>query len=177
MNEKLGLLHIYCGDGKGKTTAAMGLALRALGCNYRVMIVQFLKDGDSHELKAFKTFSQAQILSGKSVKGFTFTMNDSQKDILTQEITERFNHVVSQCANGECDVVILDEILDAIHCGFLDWDLFYHWVKHRPASIEVVVTGRNPSAELLELADYVTEMKKVKHPYDLGIAARKGVEF
>lgn len=177
MNEKLGLLHVYHGDGKGKTTAAMGLALRALGCGCRVIVAQFLKDGDSGELNAFQAFNNVQILSGKCVKGFTFTMTDQQKQSVSEEMLERFHYIVQRCEQGACDLVVLDELLDAVNCGLLPWEEVFCFLRQRPENIEVIVTGRNPRPELQELADYITEMKKIKHPYDRGISARKGVEF
>lgn len=177
MKEKLGLLHLYHGDGKGKTTAAIGLALRALGCGYRVLIVQFLKDGDSGELAALKTFPNAELWSGKSVKGFTFTMTKEEKSSLAEEMTQRFRAVITSCDKGDCEVVVLDEILDAVNADLLPWEEVYAFFSRRPEHIEFVLTGRNPKPELLELADYITEMKKIKHPYDQGIPARKGVEF
>lgn len=173
---ELGLIHIYCGDGKGKTTASMGLALRALGYGYKVVITQFLKDGDSSELKAIKQFSNATVISGKQVAGFSFSMNDQEKEIVTKNHNEHLKKAIELCENGDCDVLILDEIMGAIKTQLINYDMLISFLKNKPPHVEIVMTGRNPNVELIELADYVSEVKKVKHPYEKGIKARGGIE-
>ncbi len=176
MKNELGLMHIYCGDGKGKTTAAMGLALRAVGYGYRVVIAQFLKDGNSSELKPLSTFKNVTILSGKEVAGFSFAMNDEQKKIVTKNHNEPLENAISLCEDGECDVLILDEVFGAISTDLIDYEMLLSFIKNKPPQIEVVMTGRNPNEEFIKIADYVCDIKKVKHPYDKGIHARGGIE-
>lgn len=177
LKNEFGLIHLYCGDGKGKTTAAMGLALRAVGAGFRVVIVQFLKDGKSSELKALQTFNAVRILSGQGVKGFTFTMSPSEKEVVKQVHQAHFSQAISWCEEGECDLLILDEVIGAINTGLLDRSALREFLKHKPPRLEIVMTGREPAQEWLDIADYVSEIKKTKHPYDKGIMARNGIEL
>lgn len=177
MKNELGLIHIYCGDGKGKTTAAMGLALRAVGYGYRVVLVQFLKDGNSSELKALSTFPKVTIISGKEVAGFSFHMNEEERRIVTKNHNDHLTQAIALCQKGEGDLLILDEVLGAVSTGLIDYEKLLCFLKNKPQSLEVVMTGRNPSDELLSLADYVCDIHKEKHPYDKGIAARGGIEL
>lgn len=173
MNET-GLIHLYCGDGKGKTTAAMGLCLRALGAGFTVYLMQFLKDGTSSELAALCAFSGLHLLPCPAVEKFTFQMNEEEKKTCKRNQTNALHSAVEQAVHA--DVLILDEVLGAISTGMLEEQALLDFLKGKPPHLEVVLTGRNPSEKLLELADYVTEMKPHKHPYERGIAARKGIE-
>ncbi len=174
--DSMGLTHIYCGDGKGKTTAAMGLALRAAGCGAKVVIVQFLKDGDSSELNALRTLPNVTVISGKEVRGFSFTFTEEEKARVREGNNSRLREGIELCTSGKCDMLILDEAMGALFTQLLDRKMLVGFLKNRPKHIEIVMTGRNPDAELLELADYVSKIEKVKHPYDKGIPARAGVE-
>ena len=167
-----GLVHLYCGDGKGKTTAAMGLALRALGQGRRVVVVQFLKNGTSGELAPLKKLGAA-VYSGRPGAKFTFQMNAEEKAQATKENNARLAEALQQ----PCDLLILDEICAARNSGMLDEALAKQAVLERPQHREVVLTGRNPEAWMVEAADYITEMQPRRHPYEQGIPARKGIEF
>lgn len=167
-----GLVHLYCGDGKGKTTAAMGLALRALGQGMQVVVVQFLKNGTSGELEPLKKLGAA-VFSGQPGAKFTFQMNAEEKAQATQENNARLAEALQQ----PCDLLILDEICAARNSGMLDDALAKQAVLERPQHREVVLTGRNPEAWMVEAADYITEMQPRRHPYEQGIPARKGIEF
>lgn len=167
-----GLVHLYCGDGKGKTTAAMGLALRALGQGMQVVVVQFLKNGTSGELEPLKKIG-ATVFSGKPGAKFTFQMNAEEKAQATEESNARLAEALQQ----PCDLLILDEICAARNSGMLDEALAKQAVLERPQHREVVLTGRNPEAWMVEAADYITEMQPRRHPYEQGIPARKGIEF
>ena len=167
-----GLMHLYCGDGKGKTTAAMGLALRALGQGMQVVVVQFLKNGTSGELEPLRTLG-ATVFSGESGAKFTFQMNAEEKAQATKENNARLAEALQQ----PCDLLILDEICAARNSGMLDEALAKQAVLERPQHREVVLTGRNPEAWMVEAADYITEMQPRRHPYEQGIPARKGIEF
>lgn len=167
-----GLVHLYCGDGKGKTTAAMGLALRALGQGMRVVVVQFLKNGTSGELEPLKELGAA-VYSGQPGAKFTFQMNAEEKAQATKENNARLAEALQQ----PCDLLILDEICAARNSGMVDEALAKQAVLERPQHREVVLTGRNPEAWMMEAADYITEMQPRRHPYEQGIPARKGIEF
>ena len=167
-----GLVHLYCGDGKGKTTAAMGLALRALGQGMRVVVVQFLKNGTSGELEPLKKLGAA-VYSGQPGAKFTFQMNAEEKAQATKENNARLAEALQQ----PCDLLILDEICAARNSGMVDEALAKQAVLERPQHREVVLTGRNPDAWMVEAADYITEMQPRRHPYEQGIPARKGIEF
>lgn len=167
-----GLVHLYCGDGKGKTTAAMGLALRALGQGMQVVVVQFLKNGTSGELEPLKKLGAA-VFSGKPGAKFTFQMNAEEKAQATKENNARLAEALQQ----PCALLILDEICAARNSGMVDEALAKQAVLERPLHREVVLTGRNPEAWMVEAADYITEMQPRRHPYEQGIPARKGIEF
>lgn len=167
-----GLVHLYCGDGKGKTTAAMGLALRALGQGMRVVVVQFLKNGTSGELEPLKKLGAA-VYSGRPGAKFTFQMNAEEKAQATKENNAR----LAEALQRPCDLLILDEICAARNSGMVDEALAKQAVLERPQHREVVLTGRNPEAWMVEAADYITEMQPRRHPYEQGIPARKGIEF
>lgn len=171
-----GLIHIYCGDGKGKTTAALGLAVRCAGHGNHVLIVQFLKSRPTGELKSLPLIPGIELMRGKETKKFTFQMNAEEKAQVLAEHLVLFDRVKEKCAVEHVDLLILDEVIGAINTGVFDIDILVEFLKGKPAELEVVLTGRNPAAELVELADYVSEICKRKHPYERGIAARTGIE-
>ncbi len=176
MKEELGLVHIYCGEGKGKTTAAMGLALRAIGHGLRVVIVQFLKDGQSGELMALEQFPQITIFAGKSTRAFSFHMTDEERAACKLEHDANLMNAIRLCESGSCDILILDEAVGAYQKKLLAQDLLLNFIENRPPNIEILLTGRNPDEKLCSLADYISEIKKIKHPFDRGIRARFGIE-
>jgi len=176
MEKKTGLVHIYCGDGKGKTSAAAGLAIRAAGYGHRVLIVQFLKSGGSSEMNVLKNIDNITVVQGCCVSKFVYMMTDSEKLECRNKQDRVFEDAVRLACDEEYDVLVLDEVLDAVNSGTLDYKLLAEFLQNRRNKTEVVMTGRNPDEKLVELADYVTEMKKVKHPYDKGVSARMGIE-
>lgn len=171
------MLHIYHGDGKGKTTAAMGLALRAAGRGQKVVIAQFLKGSDSGERYALAILPTVTLLPVPDRVKFSFRMNEEER----QEASERFEGLCRSCeeamSRGEVQMVILDEACAAVTSGLLPLERLLALLDNVPEEVEVVVTGRNPAPELMERADYITEMKLTRHPYQKGIRARKGIEF
>ena len=170
-----GLIHLYCGDGKGKTTAAVGLAVRASGAGKQVIFTQFFKDGASSEVAALKSLPGIRTLHAQTVKGFYRSMTPEQRVKAREDYTALFRQVTA--AARDADLLILDEIVSACNRGVVPETLVTDFLRQKPFRLEVVLTGRNPSPALTALADYITEMRKLRHPYDRGTAARKGIEF
>ena len=169
-----GLIHLYCGDGKGKTTAAVGLAVRAAGAGKQVIFTQFFKDGSSSEVESLKLLG-IRTIHAQTVKGFYRAMNEQQRHQARQDYTALFRQVTD--AAKDAGLLILDEIVSACNRGVVPEGLVVDFLQNKPSALEVVLTGRDPSPALVELADYITEMRKLRHPYDRGVAARKGVEY
>ena len=169
-----GLIHLYCGDGKGKTTAAVGLAVRAAGAGKQVIFTQFFKDGSSSEVESLKLLG-IRTIHAQTVKGFYRAMNEQQRQQARQDYTALFRQVTD--AAKDAGLLILDEIVSACNRGVVPEGLVVDFLQNKPSALEVVLTGRDPSPALVELADYITEMRKLRHPYDRGVAARKGIEF
>jgi cob(I)alamin adenosyltransferase len=173
VEQNAGLIHLYIGNGKGKTTAAAGLSLRALGCGKAVVFTQFLKTGETGEIDPLKKLGTTVIRGSKNF-GWIKDMSDDTK-ILCREDQRRLLRETAQSSSG-AGLVVLDEALDALNAGFLDEEDMRAFIAGKARGTELVITGRNPPAWLLEAADYVSEIKKIKHPYDRGIAARRGIE-
>lgn len=199
------MIQLYTGDGKGKTTAAVGQAVRAVGSGYRVMFCQFMKGGESGELEVLKELSQVEIYRCEREFPFFNAMTDRDKEEITEihnaiirNIIRRFdglNNTGNISVNGSGAVglmVVLDEITYPLNWGLIDVSLFKDLVGKMKAlyngrsgdsgeeslsRIELVLTGREPDRFILENADYITEMKKLRHPFDWGIQARKGIEY
>ena len=167
-----GLLHLYYGDGKGKTTAAMGLALRALGSGRRVVIVQFLKGGQSGEIPLLEQLG-AKVYRGKAGQKFVFQMNDAEKAATRALQDQNLAAAMAEPA----DLLLLDEAGSAWELEMVDAALLQQAVLQRPAGQECVLTAHAAPQWMLDAADYVTEMKCHRHPYQRGIAARKGIEY
>lgn len=175
---KKGLVHVYYGDGKGKTTAALGLAIRAAGSGNRVVIVQFLKNWKCGEHSSIELISNITLLQGKTTAGkFIHEMSNEEKAETRSLQEQSLTKALELIKSGQCDILVLDEIIDAIDMGVLDEKLFNDAVYGKPDSLELIITGHNPDGKLLGHADYVTEMIKRKHPFDKGINARKGIEY
>ena len=167
-----GLMHLYWGDGKGKTTAAMGLALRALGAGKRVVSVQFLKGGNSGEIPLLARLG-AEIYRGKAGQKFVFQMNEAEK-AATRDLQ---NKNLAAALAQPCDMLVLDEAGSAWELDMVDKALLQQAVLHRPAGQECVLTAHAANGWMLDAADYLTELCCRRHPYQKGIAARKGVEY
>lgn len=165
------MLHLYWGNGKGKTTAAMGLALRALGHGRRVVIVQFLKDGTSGEIAPLRA-AGAAVHACPNAK-FTWLMDEADK-AAAREASAR---ALGQALAEPFDLLVLDEACAALKSGILDEALLRRAVSFAKNGREVVLTGRDPALWLQDAADYSTEMRAHKHPYADGVAAREGVEY
>jgi cob(I)alamin adenosyltransferase len=170
-------LHLYTGNGKGKTTAAMGLALRMLGHGEPVLITQFMKDGNASEIKALATFPQAKIVEGAQIKGFIWRMGEEQKEKARQDIKASLDRLAEEIRAYKPKLIVLDELAVALSTGMIDaadaWQLIDTALEYG----ETVVTGRYAGKRLKEKADYVSSIEPVKHPFNEGQPARKGIEF
>ncbi|MEK6926084.1 MAG: cob(I)yrinic acid a,c-diamide adenosyltransferase [Nanoarchaeota archaeon] len=180
-NSKLGLVQVFWGNGKGKTTSAFGTALRACGNGYRVHLVQFMKNGaDSLEeqipgeikaLEKFPNFTYKRF----GMDGWVLKKPTENQIKSTQEALE---HVKESLKNEEIDILIADEILYAVQLGLLTENQIIELIDRKPEKKELILTGSHqPMPSIFEKADLVTEVKKIKHPYDKGILARKGIEY
>lgn len=169
------MIHIYCGDGKGKTTAAMGLAARMAGRGKNVLIGQFFKDGSSGEIQALKILPGIQTLHCHTVPGLFARMTEEQRAKAKLDYTEYLGVLLEK--GREADLLVLDEAISALNRGIIPEEPLLSYLQAQGQTQEIVLTGRNPKAELLAQADYVTEMVKRKHPFDRGVKARRGVEF
>jgi cob(I)alamin adenosyltransferase len=178
LDDMKGLIHIYTGDGKGKTTAAVGLGVRACGRGMKVLMVQFLKGTPTGELYSLKTLEpDFELHRGTGITKFTWEMNEEEKAQTTAEQQGLLEYAADLIEKGGIDLLILDEVLGAVSTGMLSKNAVVEFVKNKPCNLELVLTGRGASPELVELADYVSEIKAVKHPAGKGIKARKGIEF
>ncbi len=173
----MGCVHIYCGDGKGKTSAALGLALRAAGRGKRILIVRFLKNEDSGEVPVLRSIPEITVMPCDREFGFVFRMEEEQRMEAAEYFQARFESACRQALEEPYDVLILDEIMAACHYGMVQEADVRRFLEQRPESMEIVLTGRDPSAGLLEMADYISEICMRKHPYEKGIPAREGIEY
>ncbi len=165
------MFHVYYGDGKGKTTAAMGLALRMAGRGQRVIIAQFLKRADSGERLALEGLSNIELLTVPDTLPFTVQLTDVQR----QAERARYAAWLSRLAEEHCGLLVLDEVCDAVCEGLVDEGAVLELLDG--CAGEVVLTGHRVPKCLLERADYITRMENERHPFDRGAAARVGVEW
>lgn len=171
-----GLVHLYVGDGKGKTTAAMGLAVRAMGTGDRVLIAQFLKGRPTGELEPLEKLG-AWVMRVKQCDKFTFQMTPQELADTKRLHLDMLRQVEQAAAKGEVDLVVLDEVVDAVNAGVIPLEILERVVNSREPHVELVLSGRNPPEALCLLADYQTFFQCVKHPYQNGIPAREGIEY
>lgn len=175
--ENLGLIHVYCGDGKGKTTAAIGLILRALGRGKRVTLVQLIKNRKTGEIEMLEKMDNIKILRGKDGDGFSFSMTDEQKQ-KTREISDKnLSTALEILKSGECDLLVIDEAAGALNRGLASTEIMEEILGNKPNITELVFTGRQMPKFITQRADYITEMRAIAHPYGKGISAREGIEF
>ena len=176
MAEENGLVQIYYGDGKGKTTAAFGLAFRCAGWGRRVVIAQFLKSSPCGELTAAERCPSLTVLRSKGIHKFTFQMNDEEKAVVAENCRTLLRQAAELARAEEARLLVLDEVIDALR-GFLPQEELCAFLDERPAGLEVVLTGHSLPEALERRADYITHMVKEKHPYDRGVTARREIEF
>ena len=168
------MIHIYCGDGKGKTSAAAGLAVRARGAGFNAAFFQFLKDGSSSEIPQLKKLG-TQVITSDCTK-FVFEMNCDEKSRLT-DVQNAMLQQAQELVREGCGLIVLDEFFGALTTGTLSGEAARQFVENFPDSAELVLTGRDPEGFYLDRGDYISEIKSVRHPYDTGFPARRGIEF
>ena len=169
----MGYLHIYCGDGKGKTTAALGLAVRAAGAGMKVNFVQFMKGGETAELEILKLVPNINVSRCDRGYSFVWDMSESEKT----DITACHDRLLESAFKSGADMIILDEFTYAYSLGLTDKKSAEALIFNALEDKEVVITGRDPDEIFTARADYLSEIKCVKHPYENGAEARRGIEY
>jgi cob(I)alamin adenosyltransferase len=169
-----GYIHVYTGDGKGKTTAALGLAIRAAGAGLRVFFAQFVKGMRYSELDALERLGD-QIVVRQYGRDCFIEREPAPEDVAAAR--RGYEEVAEVLRCGQYDLVVLDEINIATHFGLISADELLRLIESRPAHVELVLTGRRADPRVLEKADLVTEFREVRHYYQKGVAARRGIEF
>ncbi len=174
-----GLIHIYTGEGKGKTTASIGLAVRAVGQGLKVLFVQFFKEdrAESGEKELFRSMDSGIELIRSNCRHPIFTKNKTDRSSVRESINGAYSEAKKKAFSGAFDLLVLDEVMPAVNGGWIDLSDLVEFLGNRPAGLEVALTGRDAPPELVEMADYVTEMLKIKHPFDGGVHARRGIEY
>ena len=173
---KTGLVHIYCGNGKGKTTCAMGLCTRAAGYGYKVLFYQFMKNNKTSERKVLEQVPNITFIDGLESEKFSFQMTEEEKAERRAYYLSQFKKITDMAEKDGYQILFMDELIYTIGAGLFDEAVLVEYLKHKPENLEVILTGQNPGAAVVELADYVSEIKKVKHPYDKGMNSRMGIE-
>jgi len=172
-----GMVHVYTGDGKGKTTVALGLALRALGWGLKVTMVQFIKGYPKiGEIRFANSYSDSFQVHQFALD-LEREIDESKVLARRREAEEAMRFAEELVGSGESDVVILDELSVAVHYGLIDLDRVLKLVREKPRHVELVITGQNAPEELIAAADYATEMRLIRHPYQNGTQARRGVDY
>lgn len=172
-----GLVHVYCGDGKGKTTCAAGLAVRCAGCGGKVIWFQYLKRDISGERKSLEKLENITLIPGYDKIKFTFKMTEEEKSEARAFYVRALENIKKMTEKEDYDMVVLDEVMAGISTGLVDESAVTEFIDNRPKGLEVVLTGRDPSENILKRADYISEIKKIKHPFDMGQSAREKIEY
>lgn len=173
-----GYVQVYTGNGKGKTTAALGQGLRAAGNKLTVYMVQFLKTFNTGELESIKKLQPYfNIFRFETPRGFFWTLNDEEKVALKVEVQKEYKFCYEALLNNKCDVLIMDEIMGALSNNLVTEEQVLQLIKIKPEQVEIILTGRNVPEKLAKRADLITEMREVKHYYAKGVPAREGIEY
>lgn len=173
MENNKGLIHLYHGDGKGKTTCAIGLALRFSSYGKKVLIIQFLKNGSSGEIMQMRKFENVTVKAESITNSFSWNMNKNEK-IETKKLHNEF---LEYALNSDWELLVLDELCGAITSEMVSEELVKKILETKKDNEEIVITGRNPKDYIVDMADYITNMTMERHPFENGIPARKGIEF
>lgn len=174
---KKGYIQVYTGDGKGKTTAALGLAIRAAGAGHKVKIAQFMKAMFTSEMNVIDNIENIELFRASTIKKFIWHMTKIEMESLKKDTQKLLYEVMKWNQQHKADVIILDEILGALSCELVTKDQIEKLLDSKSDQIELVLTGRNAPDWLIEKADLVSEIKPIKHYMDSGVNARKGIEF
>jgi cob(I)alamin adenosyltransferase len=178
MKMKKGLVQVYTGDGKGKTTAAIGQGIRAFGRGKTVYMVQFLKSNETGELTTLKSLEpRFRVFRFEKNRDFVWKLSTEEKEELKDDIAKALVFVRDTFRDNCCDILILDEIMAVLGNELASIDNVLDIIKSKPEKVELILTGRNVPKEIIEVADYVSQIDCVKHPYQKGIAAREGIEY
>lgn len=174
-----GLIQVYCGNGKGKTTAAIGQGVRAVGHGLKVIMIQFLKGNPTGEMESLKHLEpQFKLFRFERERDFFWNLSNSEKQDLVEDIQNGLNFARKVMDTRQCDVLILDEILGVLKNNLVDMEDFLDFIDNKPPEIEIILTGRNVPTEIMSRANYVSTIDDTKHPYqNEGVGARKGIEY
>lgn len=170
-------IHIYEGDGKGKTTAAVGLSVRCAGSGQKVLFTQFLKGNHSSELAALELLPKVYVYQNRKEFGFTSGMDRIERMDAKSYYRDHFREAIYFAKREEVRLLVLDELLDAYNLDMVDHQEVLQFLRTRPEDMEVVLTGREAAPELVNIADYISRIEKIKNPYDWGLSARIGIEM
>ncbi len=176
MND-LGLIHVYTGDGKGKTSSAVGLATRALGSGFRVCYCSFHKRPEKYGYTEIESLGRLGADISVFAKGHPHLDRSINENEIRREVAEAITYLRNLLKEKPVDLLILDEILISVRDRYLDEAVLLDFIKSKPPHTELVLTGRGATEKVMELADYVTFCRKLKHPYDNGITSRRGIEY
>lgn len=171
------MVHLYCGEGKGKTTAAEGLVLRAAGSDMRVVFTQFLKGSTSGEINILGNMDGIVVFRNDIDMGFLNSMSEEEVRKITEMHNKNLKKSIELIRSGQYNMLVLDEICAAYELNVIDRKAVDSFINDIPEQVEVVLTGRNPADIFIERADYITEMCKIRHPFDKGVQARRGIEY
>lgn len=164
------MIHLLVGDGKGKTTSAIGMSIRAAGHDYRVLFVQFLKDDSSGEVGVLRKVPGITVLHAENDYGFLFQMTQEQKN----EAAREYDALLDKALQSDAFLIVLDEVIHALNAGLVKKKKLLQVMRK---DSEVVLTGRNAPEWILKMVDYHSHIRKIKHPFDRGVEARVGIEF
>ena len=171
------MIHVYYGDGKGKTTAAIGLSIRAAGAGKQVVFAQFLKGCDTCELTSFQKIENILVCRNEKDLGFLFQMSEEEKCEVEKMHNQTLLKVIELVEEKKVDMVVLDEITYPYEDKLINCHMLEQFIETLSSDVELVITGRNPSSYFLDKADYITKMVCVRHPYEKNQPARRGIEF
>lgn len=174
-----GCIQLYYGDGKGKTTAAVGQIVRSVGHGFKVLVYQFLKEPNSGEVSVLKSLPGVEYIENEGEIPFMFNLTPEQQEFYKEKFQKTFNIVREKFFSGKYDLVVLDEVIDAYNLDTVPKEQILEMMDKKPENTELVITGHQYGMDISELtkrADYVTNFVKEKHPFDLGMPCRKGIE-
>ena len=164
------MIQVYVGEGKGKTTASIGLSVRAAGHGFKVLFIQFLKDGTSGEISVLNSIPEIEVIYSQINYGFVFQMTEEQKNELAVEYAKLIDIAIA----SDAFLIVLDEVIPALNAGLVSREMVE---KLFEKDCEIALTGRNAPDWMIEKADYVSDINKIRHPFDIGVKARIGIEY